>query len=140
MRYLVDTNIFNRIADGAINMAVIPPNSELIATFVQSREINDTVDLVRRSKLNITFKAIAPKVVNTESGVWGEVGWNEFKWGDGQLVKTLVAELDKKNNKRSNRRDALIAEVAIVHGYGLITADRALAEVLRKYEVEVICL
>jgi len=50
--------------------------------------------------------------------------------GDGAIYESIKGQLDTKNGgRRSNIHDALIAEVAIVNGFTLLTADADLAEI-----------
>ena len=55
------------------------------------------------------------------------------KLSDGLLFEKLKQELDTLNKSKSNNaQDLLIAEVAIVNGFTLLTSDRHLAEVVEK--------
>jgi len=130
MKYVLDTNIFNRLADGAISRSNLPNDSEFIATHIQLDEINNTKDAERRARLLLVFVKMAPLIVPTETGVLGLSRLGEFKLGEGQLYAGIKAKLDPMNaNRTNNAQDALIAEVAINNGYGLITADKDLASV-----------
>ena len=61
------------------------------------------------------------------------------KLGDGEVYTSIKNALDARNGGRhANIRDALIAEVAITNGYGLVTADTDLADVARERGGEVI--
>lgn len=73
MRYVVDTNVFNRLVDGRIELATLPFDAELVATHVQIDEINRTTDTERRAQLFLQFAKIAPELLPTESGVWGNL-------------------------------------------------------------------
>jgi hypothetical protein len=43
--------------------------------------------------------------------------------GDGQLLRSLKARLDAEEEKANSVQDALIAEVAIVQKFTLVTSD-----------------
>ena len=137
MQYVVDTNVFNRIADGRLARTDLPSDAELVATHVQIEEINKTADAERRGHLFLVFAKIAPIIVQTESGVWGANRWGEFKWGDGARLQSLKAELDGRRAKANNLQDAQILEVAVANTSGLITADRDLAEIAKAHSVPV---
>ena len=65
-------------------------------------------------------------------------GFGISKWSDGQLFKSLKARLDAKKKKANNTVDALIAEVAIVQKFTLVTADIDLAETAREHGAKVL--
>ena len=140
MQYVVDTNVFNWLVDGRIDLGALPSNAELVATHVQIDEINRTTDTERRAQLFLRFAKIAPKILPTESGVWGASRWGESKWSDGRRLKSIIAALDERRKKTNNQEDALIGEVAMANDYGLITADRHLAEVMKERNVSVVLL
>lgn len=73
-------------------------------------------------------------MVPTESLVWDVSRWNQGKWSDGVLFEKLKQDLDALNkSKANNARDVLIAEVAIVSGFTLLTADRDLSAVVKNH-------
>jgi hypothetical protein len=137
VRYVVDTNIFNRIADGMLTRANLPSSAELVATHVQTDEINKTSDSERRGQLFLIFAKVAPEIVPTESAVWGANRSGDAKWSDGALFQSLKSALDNRRAKPNNVQDAQILEVAVVKGFGLITADGFLAEVAKEHNVSV---
>ena len=130
MRYVVDTCIFNEIADGRLTREQLPAGAELVTTYVQVEEINRTKDETRRGQLFLIFAMIEPKMHHTSSFIYGKTPWGLGVWGVGAEYEEIKAELDRRNGaKPNNVEDALIAETAMKNGYGLITADRHLAEV-----------
>ncbi|MBK8321533.1 MAG: type II toxin-antitoxin system VapC family toxin [Betaproteobacteria bacterium] len=139
MRYVVDTNVFNRIADGRFSRAELPQDAELVATHIQIDEIKRTTDPERRGVLFLTFAMQQPDIVPTESAVWNVSRWGQAKWGQGQHHAALRTKLDSKNDgKANNLQDVLIAEVALSNGYGLVTADEDLAAATREFTDKVI--
>lgn len=138
MRYVVDTNIFNRIADGQLSLASFPSDAELVATHVQTDEINKTPDAERRGHLFLVFAKVRPEIVPTESGVWGSNRYNESKYSDGLRCQSIKSALDSRRAKANNLQDAQILEVAVANGFGLITADRQLSEVAKEHSVPLI--
>jgi predicted nucleic acid-binding protein len=130
MRYVVDTCIFNEIADGRLKRGQLPADAELVTTYVQVEEINRTKDEGRRGRLFLAFAMLEPKMHMTASLLWGKTPFGLGAWGVGAEFHELKAALDARNrSKPNNEADALIAETALKNGYGLITADRDLAEV-----------
>jgi predicted nucleic acid-binding protein len=138
MSYVVDTNIFNDLLDGRILIKDLPNDGSYIATHVQIDEINNTKNGERRAQLFLMFAKLRPEIVPTESLVWDVSRWDEGKFSDGVLFEQLKQELDALNNsKPNNSKDVLIAEVAIVNGFTLLTADKDLANVMtnNRYKV-----
>ncbi len=133
MQFVVDTCIINKLIEGKISLDKLPQNCSFFASHIQIDEINKTSDAERRSRLFLKFSEINPKLIPTESAIWGVSRWSQAKWGNGKLFGNLKQSLDVLNkSKPSNRNDALIAETAIVNGYTLLTSDKDLTEVARK--------
>lgn len=133
MSYVVDTNIFNNLVDGTINVADLPSDSPFVATHIQIDEINNTKDSERRARLFLMFAEVRPEIVPTESFVLDVSRLDYGKLSDDVLFDKLKQELDALNKSKSNNvQDVLIAEVAIVNGFTLLTSDRHLAEVVEK--------
>jgi predicted nucleic acid-binding protein len=135
MRYVVDTNIFNRIADGKLTRLDLPVGAELVTTHIQENEIRATASEARRAALLAAFELHQDVRVPTESMTWGDAAdWGNAKWGTAGFADPIEQALDELNRKKpGNRADSLIAEVAIANDYGLITADQHLAFVARSY-------
>jgi len=139
-KYILDTNVFNQVLDGEIDVKRFQGN-KLFATHVQFDELQETPDSVRREKLVSVFTWIGPKQIPTESAVWGVSKWGEVKWSDGvKFFETILArlkELDirsKKTKKPKNQsRDILIAVTAIKQKLVLITNDKNLTIVTQEF-------
>ena len=132
MAYLLDTNIFNQLVDERISFAELPTDGPLLATYLQMQEIENTKREERRILLISKFQEINPQTVPVETSLWNVTPWGEGKYGGNSvLYEDLLAELDAKNNaKKNNYADVLIAEVTIVNGHTLITADQDLANLV----------
>lgn len=132
MAYLLDTNIFNQLVDERISFAELPADGPLLATYLQMQEIGNTKREERRILLMSKFQEINPQTVPVETSLWNVTPWGEGKYGSNSvLYGELLAELDAKNNaKKNNYADVLIAEVTIVNGHTLITADQDLADLV----------
>jgi len=134
----VDTSVFNKLLDGELSFSSLPAGAEFVATHIQVDELNNTKNLVRRSKLSAQFAAVAPAIEPTESMVWDVSRRDSGKWSDDAMVGAIKSELDAlKGGKGNNWQDALIAEVAVKNGFGLITCDYHLAHVAQKHGASV---
>ena len=138
MKTVVDTCIFNKLIDGLLSTDDLPTDAQFVATHVQIDELNRTTNEERRARLFLRFSTFVDSIIPTESMVWGVSRWGHGKWSDGLLYNKLKSDLDSLNDgKDNNSKDALIAEVAIVNSYELITADDDLAEVARNHGCQV---
>src|SRR5947209_5918134 len=135
MKYVVDTNLINWLIDGKIDRSALPSDGEFVATHIQVDEINRTSDEDRRARLSLILISTIRELLPTESMVWDISRFDWCKMGDGVVYTSIKNELDAKNGgRRSNIHDALIAEVAIVNGFTLLTADADLAEAARNHK------
>ncbi len=132
MSYLLDTNIFNQLLDGRIAEVDLPSDAQLLATYIQLQEIKNTKCQDRRNSLEQKFIEVDPKTVPVETSLWNVTPWGEGRYGGGnELFVSLLKELDEMNKaKANNYADALIAEVVLLNGYALITADQDLANLV----------
>ena len=131
-KYILDTNIFNRIVDGELNAKEIGERAALCATHVELNEVQNTKNDDRRELLLNKFESVDAKPSPTTSAVWGVSEWvsAEFTSKDSKYPN-IVEELNKKNGgKDNNVRDALIADTAMSLGLTLVTEDRHLFEVV----------
>lgn len=138
MKSVVDTCIFNKLLDGLLSTEDLPADSEFVATHVQIDELGQTRNDERRAKLLSRFSTLVDTIVPTESMVLDVSKFDQCKLSDGTLYNRLKIDLDSLNDrKENNTKDALIAEVAIVNQYALLTADYHLAEVAKKHGCQV---
>lgn len=140
MKYILDTNIFNRLLDGRVSLADLPSDGKFVATHVQRDELENTRDPARRQQLLNTFTAVIAEVGVVASMVFDVSGLDRSRWSDGQLYRDLKGDLDVLKNKANNVQDSIIAEVAIVDGLTLLTADGNLAKVAQKHGAKFIKL
>ncbi len=134
MKYMLDTNIFNVLLDGKIDLDKFPKDAEFIATAIQIQEIKNTKNLDRREKLIDKFNEIGTNRIPTTSAVWNITAWGEGCYGEGKLYKNILDTINKKNKHRiNNYADALIAETSIINEAILVTADNDLAQVVNHY-------
>ena len=135
MKYVVDTNVINWLVDGKIDRAALPSDGEFVATHIQIDEINRTSDEERRARLFLILTSTIRELLPTESAVTDVSRFDWCKLGDGVIYTSIKNELDAKNGgRRNNIHDALIAEVVIVNGYTLLTADADLVAAARNHK------
>ena len=97
---LLDTNVFNNVADGTIDVESFK-GRRLLVTHVQRDELSRTKDVARRAKLLATFELIAAEAVPTASAVLDESRWDEAEWGiEDDVFEQMKDELDLLNNTR----------------------------------------
>jgi predicted nucleic acid-binding protein len=130
MKYVVDTNIINRLVDGTIRLEELPTDGTFVACHIQIDEINRTKNPERRKKLLEKFAETVDEILCTDSFIVGVSALGGAKLGDGESYELLKTELDSRNrNKPNNSHDALIAEIAMNNSYVLLTADFDLYQV-----------
>lgn len=138
MKYVLDTNVFNRVLDGRFALASIPDASGFIATTVQIRELESTRDPTRRTDLLKIFVQVSPAMsLPAFSFDVPGAGFGEGEWSADERITEIWKELEAAKSKRNNWQDALIAGVALKHECGLITSDGPLADVATKYGIKV---
>ena len=139
---MLDTNVFNHVADGNIPIDAFE-DLRLFATHVQLDELGAAKDPERAAALLKVFERIEPKVVVTSSAVWDVSGWDQASWSgeDGAFRAILkrLRELDAENGKTHRDphnpvRDALIAETAIKNKLTLVSGDQNLRRVVEEFE------
>lgn len=134
--YMFDTNVFNRILDGAVEISEFRGKAHFYATHVQLDELKRTSNTQRRQELIAVFEEVTDTKVPTESFVLGVSRLGEAKLGgdEDHLCSEMKAEIDKLNkNKPNNIQDALIAETAIKNQFTLVTEDTDLLTVAKKF-------
>jgi predicted nucleic acid-binding protein len=133
--YIFDTNIFNHILDGQVDLSFLEKIQPCYTTHLQNDELQATKDVDRKSRLLAIFKTIPQKEIATESFVLGHSGLGMAKLGKGNLYNEIKKKLDDLNDGRSsNVNDALIAETAIINGLTFVTDDGDLYEVVNEYQ------
>jgi predicted nucleic acid-binding protein len=138
MKYLLDTNIFNRVLDDKFSLSTLPAGSSFFATKVQLEELRKTPDPIRRAALIKAFNDIAPELLSPAFAFdIAGAGLDEGSFRQDDRAAKLHADLEKIKSKFNNWHDALIAEVALLHGYILITTDRTLARVAERHGLSV---
>jgi hypothetical protein len=138
-KYVVDTCVFNWLADSLVKKNALPSDGGFAITHIQVDEINKTKDEERRARLLLMQASLHCKLLPTETLVLDVSRLDHAKLGDGKLFTSLRLELDTLNGKKKNNvRDALIAEAAIANGFTLLTADTDLKSATEKHAGKVI--
>jgi predicted nucleic acid-binding protein len=144
--YMLDTHVFNRIADGEIPLATLKER-RVVATHVQRTELERTSDPARRQYLLSVFRCLAPENMPTKTAPWDDTPWDESEWSssddlyDRSLVR--IQQLDQAAKKKprdpdNQTRDARIAEAAIRENLILVTNDPQLSQAAREHGCRVI--
>lgn len=153
-KYMFDTNIFNDILDGQLNVSELVGKAHFFVTHVQHDEIQAAKDEKRREKLALVFECITQykvptesfvldtlrldeaklgndSVVPTESSVYGVSRYGQSKYtSENNLYEPIKVKLDSLKKKDNNIQDALIAETAIKNNFTLVTHDKNLFSVV----------
>ena len=140
MGYMLDTNIFDRLAKGQLDISNLPNDGEFYATSVQKKELDQTHDDSLRTILNNKFSELGPTLDQLQTTLWDFSGWGEGGWSAvGEHYEKIKSELDLANNKkRSNAADALIGETSLANNHTLITTDKDLAAAVEAHGGKVI--
>jgi len=133
-KYVIDTCVFNWLADGLIKREALPSDGGFAITHIQLDEINKTKDEERRARLLLMQASLHCELLPTQTFLFDVSRLGYAKLGDAKLFTSIKTELDILNGcKKGNSRDALIAEAAIANRYSLLTADKDLSSVTVKY-------
>jgi len=152
--FMFDTNIFNHILDGGIEISEIAGKARFWVTHIQLDEIQKTSNPERQEQLLQVFQTIMEKkapdevklssdsIILTESAVYGVSKYGQAKYtSENNLYEPIRAKLDHLNKgKKNNIHDALISETAIKNKLALVTHDKDLATVTSEMDGEVISL
>ncbi len=143
MRYMLDTNCFNRILDGQIRLC-IPDGVTLICTGVQKDELGRCKRPERSEALLNVFEQIDPSIelaasfcFDIEGAGFGQAHWND---GSGRFSRMLarLQDLDLQTKKkpkdpRNQIRDIVNAETALKGGLIFVTTDENLEKVFIEF-------
>jgi hypothetical protein len=107
MKYIVDTNIFNKLVDGLLDPTNLPVKGSFVATHLQIDEINNTKDNERRARLFLTFAEMTPEVVPSETMVIGvsRIGHAKIRANDPNTydaVKCIAQDEMRRNRPEIN--------------------------------------
>ncbi len=101
--FLLNTNVFNHLADLAINPAALAAKGRLFVTHVQLDERQATTRAERTKALLTAFERVEQERVPTAAAVWNVSKFNEAEWGDaGGRYGPMLASLNAKNGGKAN--------------------------------------
>ncbi len=134
MKYMFDTNIFNALLDGRVELNNIQCDGDFMVTQMQINESKNTSNVSRREQLLGVVEKVNPEKIPTSTSLFGITEFGSGCFGDGVLFERILEELNLANHaKKNNYVDALIAETSISNGAILLTADNDLATVIVKF-------
>ena len=133
-RYVLDTNIFNRVVEGKLTITDLPSDGVFCASAVQLNEIGKTKDPVKRTQLEETFQKIGPQISECKTTLWDYDGWDTGTWDmKGEHYDALLEGLrNLHKDKLSDFGDALIGEISITENCVLISTDKDLISVINR--------
>lgn len=137
-RYLLDTNIFNGLLDGAIEWSSLPEGEYFYSSW-QRIELERTSNISRRQQLLDVFADLVTlkdaQHVTTHSTPWGSpwgVDWDR----KGRFYADIFAALEEiKPGDRGNRGDAVNLELCLYEGLCFVTWDHPAARVAESFEI-----
>lgn len=133
---MLDTSAISRVCDRHADALALVSDSRCFVTDIQLKELFRTPDVERRERLKETLLELNVRVIRPDVRSGG------FYDGDVGAVRPLgrlwpVIAANQKGRFKRNIHDSLIAETARIHGLTLVTADKGLAAVARKFGVSV---
>ena len=131
--FMFDTNIFNHVLDGRVDVVPFVGKAHFLITHVQFDELSKTSDPGRKASLLAVFESVPQKTVPTKTFVLGTSTLDRAEVGKGTLYAKMKSELDQLNKgKPNNVEDALIAETAIKNQFALVTDDVDLSQITKQ--------
>jgi predicted nucleic acid-binding protein len=137
--YMLDTNVFNDVADGNIPLDAFA-GRRVFATHVQIDELSASKSEQADALLK-EFERIRPSHISTASATCDVSKWDQASWTDDPLCQKITArlrELDAETGKthrdpNNTARDALIADTAIKSQLILVSGDRNLRRIVEEF-------
>lgn len=134
--FMLDTSAISRICDRHDDALALIADIPCFVTDIQLQELFRTPDFQRRERLKETILNWNIRVLRADvsSG-----GFDEDDVGEGRPLGRLWPAIaaNQRGGFKRNINDALIAETARIHNLTLVTADKGLAAVSRKFGVSV---
>jgi hypothetical protein len=138
-RYLLDTNAFNRWADGLLDPSILPSDADLLTTKHQVREIFGTPNEDRRAALLLAHAEAGAREVGTTTTGAMATDHLEFADPSWSLVQTVAEAVLRRPGDEANAwTDGLFVETCKRLDAALVTADRQLADVASRLGVRVV--
>lgn len=138
MRFMFDTNVFNRIADGHVCLDCLP-GAMYQCTNIQMAEIGRTKNEERRKWLLTQFALVNAKTdattIKQRSTPWGSPWGSPWDRGGKYFVSILAALEAEKPCDRGNSFDAVIIETCLYESTCFVSADAAAVKVAQSFKV-----
>lgn len=136
--FLLDTNVFNHLVEGKIEIKDLPQGFPLFITHLQRRELMNCPDVEKKAKLMSLINILPKHYAPLQTCLAGVMCAGD-RVGNGKIYREIYDFLCNKNKKRTraNTYDALIGEVAIINKLILITNDQLLTKKVRELGGEV---
>jgi predicted nucleic acid-binding protein len=146
--FMFDTNVFDAILDGSINLEQFPRNLKYYVTHIQYDEICNIKNDVRRRELLKIMEKVPNEVIATEGAVYGISRYGMAKFMSDadakqydEMIRKLI-EFDEKVGKKkpaeNQARDVLIALTSIKNCLILVTEDKNLKKVTKEFNGQAI--
>lgn len=119
MRLIFDSNIFDRIIDGTLEIKnIINEGHQIYITHIQRDELEKCSKVDKRIKLLKSLHEPGINTIPTESFVYDVSRYGSAKYSNGVLFEKI------KNENVNHTEDALIGETAIKNDLILVTEDK----------------
>ena len=144
LKCMFDTVAFNRIVEDEVPVEQLIPFVEAFATPIQWHELKRTkkTNPTKWDKLRRLFQTLLgeetpsgdSRLIPTATTAWGHSPWGSGKWSKkDNLYGPILTTMNERERHKNNPRDALIAETAIKKDLILVTDDKGLREVARRF-------
>ena len=125
LRILIDGNIIDALATDSQTLKLLQSLRargavEVLITFVQVTELNNTRGEDRRQQLLTTLAVLGPTKVAT-AGIWDCTNWDESKWVGEETKAQLDAVMGNKLRTLNKWADALITTAAAENSAAVVS-------------------
>ena len=130
--YMLDTNVFNHLIEGSIQLTNLPKDNPIFVTHLQFNEISNCPITEKRELMLELIKELPDDMIPTNTAICGISAAGHCRIGNGKIYSEILAKLDtiktRKNN--SNAIDSLIGETSIIENLTLISNDQSLIQIV----------
>lgn len=133
MPYIVDTDIVNRLLDGSVRLEELPSDQPIVAPRTQLNQVKRVRNRRHRAQLMLKLSELRLKRISMGSIVLNGSYRQDVKLWDSTLFKKLMDDFGRLCRSRSNARDILLAELAIINRLTFLTRDRCLANIVNRH-------
>jgi predicted nucleic acid-binding protein len=128
IKLMLDTNVFDDVLDGHLDLALWSKRFELVATDIQMRELQNTPNELRRDKLMMVFNEAVETRTHQTTDLRSMDGFGWICVGESNFFDQIIRLMrgNSFNDGRDHIPDAIIAETALLRGCKLVTNDTRL--------------